>query len=50
MISFGKAVMQAPSDSHMTRPQNCPVKVPWVLAVIATLSGWVLSWRDIQFI
>jgi hypothetical protein len=23
---------------------------PWVLAVIATLSGWVLSWRDIQFI
>ncbi|SDL60179.1 hypothetical protein SAMN04487916_11161 [Arthrobacter sp. ov407] len=28
MTSFEEAVMQGPSDSHMTRPQNCPVKVP----------------------
>ncbi|MET4622688.1 hypothetical protein ABIE18_004167 [Arthrobacter sp. 2762] len=27
-----------------------PAKDPWVLAVIATLIGWVLSWRDIRFI
>jgi hypothetical protein len=34
MIAFEKAVMQAPSDSHMTRPQNCPVKVPETLLQI----------------
>ncbi|GAB3557638.1 hypothetical protein GCM10027405_02770 [Arthrobacter alkaliphilus] len=26
------------------------MKDPWVLAVIATLSGWVVAWQDIQFI
>ncbi len=25
-----------------------PLADPWVLAVVATLSGWVLSWRVIQ--
>jgi hypothetical protein len=33
---------------HLSEFAGCQVRDPWVLAVIATLSGWVLAWQDIH--